>query len=105
MSIEVKKNFQTFLDSNVFRPGNEKNVSEIVRDNYKKNLPLEIIGSNSKKFIGYNMLDDNKPDILPTHVLFGLTDGKIFFFPNCLPIIKANESVIQTAKNIININL
>ena len=63
MSIEVKKNFQTFLDSNVFRPGNEKNVSEIVRDNYKKNLPLEIIGSNSKKFIGYNLQTAKTLDI------------------------------------------
>tara|TARA_B100001123_G_scaffold88891_1_gene102170 strand:+ start:11709 stop:12974 length:1266 start_codon:yes stop_codon:yes gene_type:complete len=59
----VKKNFQTFLDSNVFRPGNEKNVSEIVRDNYKKNLPLEIIGSNSKKFIGYNLQTAKTLDI------------------------------------------
>ncbi len=55
MSIEVKKNSQTFLDSNIFRPDDEQNVSEIVRDAYKKNLPIEIIGSNSKKFIGYNL--------------------------------------------------
>tara|TARA_Y100000590_G_scaffold469127_1_gene655008 strand:+ start:116 stop:1345 length:1230 start_codon:yes stop_codon:yes gene_type:complete len=47
----------------VFRPGNEKNVSEIVRDNYKKNLPLEIIGSNSKKFIGYNLQTAKTLDI------------------------------------------
>jgi len=55
MSTEVKKNSQTFLDSNIFRPDDEQNVSEIVRDAYKKNLPIEIIGSNSKKFIGYNL--------------------------------------------------
>ena len=51
-----------------------------------------------------NNIEKNNPDKLPTHVLLGLTNGKIFFFPNCFPIIKANESVIQTAKNIINMN-
>ena len=55
MSIEVKKNSQIFLDSNVLRPENEQAVSDIVRENYKKNLPLEIVGSNTKKFIGYNL--------------------------------------------------
>ena len=55
MSTEVKKNSQIFLDSNVLRPENEQAVSDIVRENYKKNLPLEIVGSNTKKFIGYNL--------------------------------------------------
>ena len=63
MSIEVKKNSQTSLDFNVFRPDNETKVSEIVRENYKKNLPLEIIGSNSKKFIGYNLQTAKTLDI------------------------------------------
>jgi len=47
----------------VFRPDNETKVSEIVRENYKKNLPLEIIGSNSKKFIGYNLQTAKTLDI------------------------------------------
>ena len=55
MSTEVKKNSQIFLDSNVLSPENEQAVSDIVRENYKKNLPLEIVGSNTKKFIGYNL--------------------------------------------------
>ena len=55
MSIEVKKNFQISLDSDVLKPEDEQNVSEIVRKTYKKNLPIEIVGSNSKKFIGYNL--------------------------------------------------
>ena len=55
MSIEAKKNFQVFLDSDVLKPEDEQNVSEIIRKNYKKNLPIEIVGSNSKKFIGYNL--------------------------------------------------
>ena len=55
MSIEAKKNFQVSLDSDVLKPEDEQNVSEIIRKNYKKNLPIEIVGSNSKKFIGYNL--------------------------------------------------
>ena len=55
MSIEAKKNFQVFLDSDVLKPEDEQNVSEIIRKTYKKNLPIEIVGSNSKKFIGYNL--------------------------------------------------
>ena len=55
MSVEVKKNFQISLDSDVLKPEDEQNVSEIIRKTYKKNLPIEIVGSNSKKFIGYNL--------------------------------------------------
>jgi len=53
MSIEVKKNSQISQDSDyILRPENETKVSQFVRDLYKKNLPIEIIGSNSKSFIG-----------------------------------------------------
>ena len=55
MSIEAKKNSQISLDSEIFKPEDEQTVSDIIRDCYKKNLPIEIIGSNSKNFIGYNL--------------------------------------------------
>ena len=51
MSIEVKKNFQISLDSDVLKPEDEQSVSEVIRKTYKKNLPIEIVGLNSKKFI------------------------------------------------------
>ena len=63
MSIEAKKNFQISLDSDVLKPDDEQNVSEIIRQTYKKNLPIEIIGSNSKKFIGYNLQTAKTLDI------------------------------------------
>ena len=63
MSIEVKKNFQISPDSNILKPDDEQNVSEIIRQTYKKNLPIEIIGSNSKKFIGYNLQTAKTLDI------------------------------------------
>jgi len=53
MSIEVRKNFQISQDSDyILKPDNEEKVSQIIKDLYKKNLPTEIIGSNSKSFIG-----------------------------------------------------
>ena len=55
MSIEVKKNFQISLDSDILKPEDEQSVSEVIRKTYKKNLPIEIVGLNSKKFIGYNL--------------------------------------------------
>jgi len=53
MSIEVRKNSQISQDSDyILKPDNEEKVSQIIKDLYKKNLPTEIIGSNSKSFIG-----------------------------------------------------
>ena len=48
---------------------------------------------------------DNRPEILPNHVLLGLTLSKIFLLPNLEPKIKAAESQIQTDTNIIKIQL
>jgi len=48
-----KKNFQTFQDSNsVYKPSNEREISNIIKEIYNKNLPIKIIGTNSKNFIG-----------------------------------------------------
>ena len=53
MSIEVKTNSQISQDSDyILKPDNEEKVSLIVKDLYKKKLPTQIIGSNSKNFIG-----------------------------------------------------
>ena len=53
MSIVEKKNFQTFQDSNsVYKPSNERETSNIIKEIYNKNLPIKIIGTNSKNFIG-----------------------------------------------------
>ena len=53
MSIVEKKNFQTFQDSNnVYKPSNEREASNIIKEIYSKNLSIEIVGTNSKNFIG-----------------------------------------------------
>tara|TARA_Y100000590_G_scaffold238817_1_gene268624 strand:+ start:203 stop:1480 length:1278 start_codon:yes stop_codon:yes gene_type:complete len=55
MSTEIKKNSPIYQGSDVLKPENERAVSDIIKETYKKNLPIEIIGSNTKKFIGYNL--------------------------------------------------
>ena len=53
MSIKTKINSQIFQDSNnIYYPKDELEVSELIKELYKKDLPTEIIGTNSKNFIG-----------------------------------------------------
>ena len=53
MFTEMKKNSQIFQDSNnTYYPEDELQVSSIVKELYKKNEPTELIGTNSKSFIG-----------------------------------------------------
>ena len=61
MFTEEKKNFQNFQDSsNYYQPLNESQVSSIVKEFNKKNLPTEIVGLNSKNFIGNKIQSANK---------------------------------------------
>jgi glycolate oxidase FAD binding subunit len=93
MSIEMEKNFQISQDFNdILKPNNEEEVSLIVKDLYKKNLPTEIIGSNSKNFIG-NKLQCAK--VLDLSKLSGIVE----YLPEelyikvkaCTPIVEIEE--------------
>ena len=54
--MEAKQNFQTSLDfnQNVFKPSSRDEIVEIVKNCFKKNIPLEIYGLRSKNKIGRN---------------------------------------------------
>ncbi len=53
MSTKIKINSQIFQDSNnIYYPKDEVEVSDLIRELYKKDSPTEIIGNNSKSFIG-----------------------------------------------------
>ena len=53
MSTKQKTNSQIFQDSNdIFYPKDELEVSDLVKNFYKKNSSIELTGSNSKNFIG-----------------------------------------------------
>ena len=55
MFTEEKKNSQIYQDSNHLKPDTEIAVSNLVKDFYKKKLPINLHGINSKKYIGYNV--------------------------------------------------
>ena len=55
MFTEEKKNSQIYQDSNYLKPDTEIGVSNLVKDFYKKKLPINLQGTNSKKYIGYNV--------------------------------------------------
>jgi len=53
MSIKEKQNFQTYQDSNSIEyPQNEREVSNSIKKFYKSNIPIELIGTGSKRKIG-----------------------------------------------------
>ena len=61
MSTKQKINSQIFQDSNdIFYPKDELEVSDLVKDFYKKNSSIELTGSNSKNFIGNKTQAANK---------------------------------------------
>ena len=53
MSTEEKKNSQISQGSeNIYKPADEIETSNFIKEIYKKNLPTEIVGTNSKNYIG-----------------------------------------------------
>jgi len=53
MFTEEKKNSQISQDSsNVYKPVDEIETSNFIKEIYEKNLPTEIVGTNTKNFIG-----------------------------------------------------
>ena len=93
MSIKAKINSQIFQDSNnIYYPKNESEVSELIRELYKNDSPTEIIGHNSKSFIG------NKAQSANTMSLSKLT-GIIDYRPEELYIkVKACTPIEEVEK-------
>ncbi len=65
MSMEEEQNSQTFQDFNqsVLKPLSEREISEIVKSCFKKNIPLEIQGLGTKKKIGRNFQSEKTLDL------------------------------------------
>ncbi len=65
MYMEEKQNFQTFQDfsKSKFKPKSKEEISKIVKECYKKNIPIEIVGTNSKKQIGRNFQAEKTLDL------------------------------------------
>ena len=53
MSIEEKQDFPTYQGSDFIEyPENEKGVSALIKQFYESNIPIELVGSGSKRKIG-----------------------------------------------------
>ena len=65
MYMEEKQNFQTFQDfsKSKFKPKSKEEISKIVKECYKKNIPIEIVGTNSKRQIGRNFQAEKTLDL------------------------------------------
>jgi len=63
--MEEEQNSQTFQDFNqsVLKPLSEREISEIVKSCFKKNIPLEIQGLGTKKKIGRNFQSEKTLDL------------------------------------------
>jgi len=93
MSTEEKRNSQISQDSdNVYKPVDEIETSNFIKEIYKKNLPIEIVGANTKNFIG-NKLQCAK--VLDLSKLSGIVE----YLPEelyikvkaCTPIVEIEE--------------
>ncbi len=65
MFMEEKQNFQTYPDFNqtALKPVSESEISLIVKECYKKNIPLEIHGTKTKNKIGRNFQTEKSLDL------------------------------------------
>ena len=88
MSMEEKLNFPTYQNSNsVEYPQNEKEVSNFIKKFYKSAIPIELIGSGSKRKIG-------KPLQCAKTLSLVKLDGIIEYLPEELYIkVKAGTSI------------
>ena len=88
MSTEEKQSFPTYRDSDSIKyPRNEKEVSNFIKKFYKSNVPIELIGSGSKRKIG-------KPLQCSKTLNLSKLDGIVEYLPEELYIkVKACTSI------------
>ena len=65
MSMEEKQNSQTFQDfsQSTFKPKTTEEISSIIKECFKKNIPLEVCGLKTKKNIGRNFQAEKTLDL------------------------------------------
>ena len=102
MSIEEKQNFPVYQDSNFSEyPENEEKVAKIIKQLYKSNIPVELIGSGSKRNIG-------KPLQCEKILNLSKISGIVEYLPEelyikvkaCTPISKIEETLKQNKQHL-----
>jgi len=94
MFTEEKKNSQIYQDSNHLKPDTEIGVSNLVKEFYKKKLPINLHGTNSKRYIGYNVQAAKTLDL-------SQLNGVIEYLPEELYIKVLAGTPIKTIENIL----
>ena len=101
MYIEEKQNSLTYQNSDSIEyPQNEREVSEFVKRCYKSNIPIELVGSGSKRKIG-------KPLQCAKILNLSKLNGIIEYLPEelyikikaCTPINKIEEELKKINSN------
>ena len=102
MSTEEKQNFPTYQDTDPIKyPRNEREVSNFIKKFYKSNVPIELIGSGSKRKIG-------KPLQCSTTLSLSKLDGIVEYLPEelyikvkaCTPIKKIEEELKKSKQQL-----
>ena len=98
MSMKTKINSQIFQDSNnTYFPKTEEEVSTLIKEFYKKNLPTEITGTDTKSFIGNKTQASNK-------ISLSKLSGIIDYFPEELYIKVKAGTPIEEVENTLEKN-
>ena len=102
MSTEEKQNFPTYQDTDPIKyPRNEREVSNFIKKFYKSNVPIELIGSGSKRKIG-------KPLQCSTILSLSKLDGIVEYLSEelyikvkaCTPIKKIEEELKKSKQQL-----
>ena len=99
MSTEEKQNFPIYQDSNSTQyPKNEKELSYLIKQYYKSGIPIELLGSSSKKNIG-------KPLQVAKTLSLAKLSGIVEYLPEELYIkVKAGTQIKEIEETLKKIN-
>ena len=102
MSTEEKQNFLTFQDSDtIIYPGSEKEVSENIKQFYKSNTPIELIGSGSKKNLGKKLQCGKTLSLLKLSGIIEYLPEELYIKVKACTPIKLIEEVLKKNKQLL----
>jgi glycolate oxidase FAD binding subunit len=99
MSMEEKLNSETFQDfkQSTFKPSSREEISRIIKECYKKNIPVEISGLKSKKSIGRNFQSEKTLDLSNYSGIIEYKPEELYIKVKCGTPIK--DIIIELDKN------
>jgi glycolate oxidase FAD binding subunit len=97
--MEEKLNSQTFQDfkQSTFKPSSREEISRIIKECYKKNIPVEISGLKSKKSIGRNFQSEKTLDLSNYSGIIEYKPEELYIKVKCGTPIK--DIIIELDKN------